>query len=610
MSVAVLPFNAGPDAPPTIARQLSNFAAEIVRQRTGKEIHSVNYLIQVEQEPTPRFANVNPAETLNEPELVQQLFQQAPADIAIDGLLESKDGQFDLTYRVFNRGNDTPASQEKISFSANEIFKPMRAIIEELYKSVDEKADLNKEQNEALFGTDNSLAFYKFIEGYDALQYIEKTQGQVVNEFRPKFAFDALVESMELDSNWEAPEIMLLQLTRACTQLRIGTSDDIIAVLNKMTELRPEDVRPLVVTGELKQAIGDLPGALEVYEKAIPMDSNEPALYTRLGIVQMNMGMPANAEQSFRKALELEGEDKPSTGFLAQVLTNSGRGHEVPPLWKEIVEAHPTNSHAWANYGASVMHTGNTAEALRIFDQGMEKAEDPNIVKRAYAPALTAVQEWDKAMDFYEDCLELAPKDVQLMLEYAQTLQGAGRTFEVPKILRDVLGANPDPNTRAQTLAWLVEIEQPKRVESVVQAEERMKSEDFGGAVKILRPMRNWLADYWKMWALYSSALNHVGEHREAEDAANRLIQLFPGNEIGFVELGNSLMAQEKFEEAYNAMRYGMSTINGSLGIAVQYGLAAKRFGQGEEAKNMAQQIRTALPNNAELEPVLKEMES
>ena len=212
-------------------------------------------------------------------------------------------------------------------------------------------------------------------------------------------------------------------------------------------------------------------------------------------------------------------------------------------------------------------------------------------------------------MDYYEDVIEMAPGDVQLLIEYAQTLQAAGRTFEVPKVLRDVLGGNPDPNTRAQTLAWLVELEQPKRVESVAQAQEKMNAEDYEGAVKILRPMRSWLADYWKMWALYAAALNRSGDFREAEEASNRLIQLFPGNEIGFAELGNALGPQGKHEEQYNAMRYGLSVLPNSLPIVVNYGLAAKRLGKDDEAKQIAEALRPAAAENKDLQEVVAELE-
>ncbi len=610
MSVAVLPFNAGPETRPTLARQFANFAAEIVRARTSAEVHSVNYLIRVDENEPARFANVNPSEGLNEPDMIKQLFSQTDASAVIDGLLVEADGKLNLTYRIFARESDTPVAEESFSFDETGVFKPMRTLIEEICARSEVVLPAEAASDSELFGTASSPAFLNFLEGYDALQYIEKTQGQVITEFDPKFAYDALLKSVEVDSDWEAPFATALNLSRACTQLRLGRAEDIEGSLNKLKELAADDIRPMVVLAEFHQAVSNFDGAISELESALKVDESEPAIYTRLGIAQQSLGMHANAELSFQKAVDLEGEDKPTMGFLAQIIAQQGRVHEVPSLWREVLESNPANSHAWANLGASLVAAGNNAEALRAFEEGIEKAAEPAIVKRAYAPALSHVQEFDKAMDYYEDCIELAPQEVPLLIEYAQTLQLAGRTFEVPKILRDVLGANPDPNTRAQTLAWLVELEQPKRVESVSQAQEKLNTNDFEGAVKILRPMRNWLADYWKMWALYAAALNRMGDYREGEEAAKRLIELFPGNELGFAELANALGPQGRHEEQYNAMRYGMGTVPNSLPIFINLGLAAKRLGRTEESQAIAAQLKQAVGDNPELAEVIKELES
>lgn len=609
MSVAVLPFNAGPNTRATLARQFANFAAEIVRARTGSEVHSVNYLVRIDESNPPRFANANPAESLSEPEFVKQLFGQAEANVAVDGLLVEENGNLKLTVRVFSRDDEKPLYEETFDFTEENVFPSMRKLVEEIAQRGGTPLPSEASTDEDLFGTTNSRAFVRFLEGYDALQYIDKTQGQVIPDFNPSFAYNALNEAISLDNDWEAPYATLLQLCRAAMNLRIGDPNDIEASLKKANETVNDDVRGPAVLAELYQSTSRFNEAIEVLEAALKIDDKEPALITRIGIAQQSLGMLANAEQNFRKAVEMEPDDKPSMGFLAQVISQQERAHEVPPLWRSIVDSNPSNSHAWANLGASLMQVQNTAEALRVFEEGLEKSEDKNVIKRFYAPALASLQEWDKAMDLYEDLLDENPTDVQTQIEYAQTLQGAGRSFEVPKVLRDVLGANPDPNTRAQVLAWLVELEQPKRVESVQQAEEKMQTEEFEAAVKILRPMRNWLADYWKMWALYAAALNRIGDHRDAEDAATRLINLFPGNEIGFVELANALAPQGKHEEQYNAMRYAITFMPQSLPIAINLGLAAARLGRKEEAQGLAAQIRQAIGENQELEPLLSEME-
>jgi Flp pilus assembly protein TadD len=122
--------------------------------------------------------------------------------------------------------------------------------------------------------------------------------------------------------------------------------------------------------------------------------------------------------------------------------------------------------------------------------------------------------------------------------------------------------------------------------------------------------MRNWLADYWKMWALLSSAYNQLEQFQEAEEAAQKLLELYPGCEPGYGEYVAALTGQGRNEDAYQFMQYAASQNPQSLSIHINLGLAAKRAGYGDEAKALAKQIREAIGPNEELEPVITEMES
>jgi Flp pilus assembly protein TadD len=136
-----------------------------------------------------------------------------------------------------------------------------------------------------------------------------------------------------------------------------------------------------------------------------------------------------------------------------------------------------------------------------------------------------------------------------------------------------------------------------------------MDAGDFDGAVRDLKPMRNWLADYWKLWALLCSAYNRLGEPKEAEDAARRLIDLFPGCEPAYGELVSALGAQGRHDEAYATMRVAASSMPASLPTHLNLALAAKRAGKVDEARALAKQIREAVGSNAEIEKILDEIE-
>ena len=610
MKIAVLPFNAGPKTEPAIARQTAGFVGEVARQVTGTDINSVSYMGRAEDGGMPRFAHINPSEGLNDPEMITEFFNQSDVDKVVDGLLtETEGGGGSLTVRWHERGN-LAAKEKQYSFLPGGLLKALRSLVDDFVTDAGAKLPEDMGSDQGLFGTEDSQAFRNFLLGYDAAQYVERAQGMVLQTFDPAPAMESLIMAVEADNDWEGPYLALLELGRLCTNYRLGNAQHIEKSLRRLTELQPNDARAWFTLGNLFSAAGQHDKAAEAFEKAHAADPAEPAVLTRLGLSQLSLGMPVNAERNFRKAIELEGDDKPTMDQLANVLVSTGRGHEVPALWKDLIEKSPQNGHAYAKLALTYIGLGNKDEARRAFEKGIEMLEDPLIVKRYFAPFLAQSEKLDEAMDLYEDVLDAAPTDVPVLSEYAQTLAAAGREFEVPKVLRDILAANPDPNTRAMTAAWLLELEQPQRVKAVESATKRAEQGDFQGALAELRPLKTWLADYWKLWAVTASVQNHLNSFAEAELAARRVLEMYPACEPVYGELCTALAGQGREGEAYDLMKVALGNMPSSLLIAINYALAAKRAGDTEEALKMARQIREVTKDAENLRHILREIES
>ncbi|MCA0361959.1 MAG: hypothetical protein LCH41_13025 [Armatimonadetes bacterium] len=596
MRIAVLPFNAGPGTRPELARQLANYLVEIVQGNTESQIDAANYMAQVEEQGIPRFALINPSESLNDPEILGQFRQQAQFDRMIDGLFTETGDSGSITIRVWAEDPQTPLAQEDFTYLPGGIFGALRSAIEFVLKIAGGELHADLQEDENLFGTKDSAAFLKFLQGYDALKFIEQAQGQIVSTWDVKPYMDLLQEAIAADKDWEAPFLIQVQLCRICTQFRVGDARAIEETIKGLTAQEPDDSRAWFAMGEFYETVGNAQGSSDAYEKAAQLAPEEPAILHRLARMQLALGMPVNAERNLRKATEMEDDEKPSLDLLSEVLAQTGRGHEVPELWNDLIRKNEQNAKAHARYAMSLLATGREQEGVRAFDRALEVLEDNTIIKRYYAPYLAQKEdELDRAMDFYEDCIDVAPTDQQLLWEYAQTLARANREFEVPDVLRQLLATQPDPNLAANANAWLIEIEQPKRVEAVKGASEKADAGDFEGSVADLRPMRQWLGDYWKMWLLLASGQNKLEEFEEAEQSARRLLEMFPACEPGYVELSNALGGQGKHDEAMQLMQIALGNMPGSLPIAVGYAAAAKRAGHGDEARRITGQIRQAM---------------
>jgi tetratricopeptide (TPR) repeat protein len=621
MKVAVLPFNTTEGTKPALGRMFSNFVAETVRGAGEADVQAISYMAQVQEDGMMRTAHVNLGAEMIDYEFLKPLFSDAQAQQVLYGVLSEGPQGFSLEVRISTPEAPEPVFSELHEFTRDEVFTELHRLV----KLVAERASVELPEQlkgKMEFGTTNSEAFLDFLEGYDGFQYIQQSAGAVSKEFNPSLPLASLMHAIELDGEFAGPYETAIQLCRACAHFRIGSFEDVESALNKLSSIAPADFKPYAALGEIYQAVGNSPRAADFYEKALTThlkfgdDVEEAvlqergALYSRLGVTQMGVNMPVNAERNFRKAVEMEGGERPSLDLLAGVLQQTGREHEVPALWKEEISRNPQHAAAHAKYAAALLQTGREKEGMEAFESALATVDDKHLVKRFFAPVLSEKGEVDRAMDFYEDCLDVNPNDIQLMIEYANTLKLADREFEVPPVLKNILASNPDPNTRAQTLAWLIELEQPKRAEVVDDARKKMETGDFEGAVRDLKPLRNWLADYWKLWALLSSAYNRMEMPTEAEEAAQKLLNLFPGYEPAYGELVNALSTMGKTEEAYNVMRYAANNIPGSLGVHVNLALAAKRAGHDEEARTLAKQIREAIGPNEELEPVLAEIEA
>lgn len=613
MKIAVLPFNATPTTRHALARQYANFAADIARNVTqSTDIEASIFLAPIQDGNLVRYGFFNSGEELNEIDKIQNLFQRTRHQVIVEGLLDEREGGGGtLIVRAFKRDELNPIQHEEFTYLPGGEYSALRGLVK-LLLDVHSGTPIpdQLEDDEQFFGTSDTEAFKKFLIGFDATQYIEQSQGQVLKEFTPKIALDALKEAEAADPDWEAPFLARMQLCRLCTRFGIGDVQMIEAALLEMKEAYPEDERLSFSLGELYAATQRGMDAIAAFEEAHRIKPDEPAILIRLGMMQMNGGMPANAEKSFRRALEVDPE-KQAADYLAQVLQQTNRAHEVPAIYRAIVEERPEMAMAHARLAMAEHAAGNGQAALKICREAMETLDDLQPIRRVMAQLLAQDGQFDEALDLFEDALDEEPNNLEILTHYAQTLEAAGRTQDLPDVLNTMLSSTQDPNVKAQTLGRLIELEQPKRADAVREATEKAEAGDVQGALDQLKPMVTWLADYWKLWAALAAIYNHLEEGEEAEKAADKLIQLFPAFEQGYGEKAKAMALQgpEKAEEAFLMMRQILAQNNGSVNLALHYGMAAKRAGHEEDARNIARQVREALRGNQEIEPILAELE-
>lgn len=612
MNLVILPLHAASGARPELARQIANFLAEVGRGVVGEGVNAVNYLARTEVDGIPRMVQVNPSEGFGDSEMIEQLFAHTDADVACDGLLAEHGDELlregTITLRWHRKGEAEPEAVEAFEFQPNELFAVLRRTLVWMLGKVDASLPEEAEDQRMLFGTESQQAFVNLLIGFDGVQYIEKAEGAVMPDFSPEPTIAALLAANEADPEWSKPVRALLVLAHYCMRYGIGSAQVVESALLELSKRVPDSEEPWVALGELYKLAAEPQRAVDALEKANRLRPNEAEILARLGQAQLASGMPINAERTLRRAAELETEEKPSLDVLALVLENMGRGHETPELFRAEIERRPDHPKPRMQYAMALIRNDKKDEASQILDQALEELEDEQAqaaIKRFYAPLLFEREDFDRAMDYYEDALDVDPTDVSVLLEYAQTLQAAGRSFEIPKVLRDVLSASSDQNTKAQTQAWLLELDEPKRTEVVAQAQEKLNAGEPGAAIATLKPVRNWLADYWKLWLVSAAAHNRLESFEEAEKDARKLLEIFPACEPGYAELSTALIGQGRANEAYALLKIALSNMNQSLTIAINLAHAAKQSGKTDEALALVRTIREATRGDENVERML-----
>src|SRR5581483_6658690 len=481
--IAFLPFNVSESTPPQLGRQLSWFTSEIIKDRPNAEVSYGNFLIEVGTEQDPRAAMANLSNELNQNDFVWELLRQVECEYAVDGLVTETGRHLDVKVRVFEGVGSDPKVFEN-SFADGSLFDALKWIAGTVDKAIGLDADTDW-LNAFNFGTSNLDAFRKFVIGYDAVAYVQNAGAKTAREFDAGAAFDALIEAYEQDTAFLGPYEAALHLARLCAENNVSSFELVESKLKRLLNLEEEDWRGFYTLGQIYLAGGRFDKATEMLEKAVLKQDmerarkqkegedpgpQEPALFNQLALAQQGLGMVVNDERNFRRAIELEGDEKPSLDFLANLLAQNGRGVEVPSLFEPFTKSHPHSPAFWTKYAISLAQMGRFDEADQAFKTGLEKTDQSPGMKRFYASYLAQRGDVHTAMDYYEDYLEAAPEDAAALWEYAQVQDRAERTIELPDTLNRLLALEIPPQIRALAVARKYELEQPKRVEALERA--------------------------------------------------------------------------------------------------------------------------------------------
>ncbi|MFT6270501.1 MAG: TolB-like protein/Tfp pilus assembly protein PilF [Alphaproteobacteria bacterium] len=148
--------------------------------------------------------------------------------------------------------------------------------------------------------------------------------------------------------------------------------------------------------------------ARQAIDKALILDNELAAAYASEGLL-LSMNEPLKAEQSFKRAIELNPNYAMAYLWYGSVLRNSGKLKESHELYKKAFQLDPKSPIAASNVAWGYYYTGDETKAMEIFSQVI--VNDP-YYPGAYILAgaiLTNHGRLDQATNMYKRALDVDP---------------------------------------------------------------------------------------------------------------------------------------------------------------------------------------------------------
>jgi tetratricopeptide (TPR) repeat protein len=143
-------------------------------------------------------------------------------------------------------------------------------------------------------------------------------------------------------------------------------------LLKKATALDPENIQCLGKLASLYITKNRITDAIPLYRRISEIDPNDPICHLNIGVLSMRLKQFGNAEEAFRKVIEVAPESSGGYRELAQLYLRTGKGYpEAIQLAEKAVALEPTALNYFVLSWACDMN-GDSKNALKAIERAMQ----------------------------------------------------------------------------------------------------------------------------------------------------------------------------------------------------------------------------------------------
>jgi tetratricopeptide (TPR) repeat protein len=159
--------------------------------------------------------------------------------------------------------------------------------------------------------------------------------------------------------------------------------------------------------------------AIEQYQIITSKDASDTESWLTLGRLQRVAKDSVEAEKAFKKVLESDANNEDALTGLAMVYSDVGDTKNMIEMLRRATDRTP-NERSLTTLGAAYEQMRDFANAAEVFKRALALKPDNAQIKRALAQNLLYAEQYDAALQQFEELAQADPKDAQSQLRIAE----------------------------------------------------------------------------------------------------------------------------------------------------------------------------------------------
>ena len=272
----------------------------------------------------------------------------------------------------------------------------------------------------------------------DVNGYIDRARYYLANE-QVGMAIRDINSALSLDGKNVDALLVLTDIYYA-----LGDQDNILMTLNKATEIAPNDSRPVIKLAEMSFLQGNNQLANAYLDKALELNSINPQAYYLRGIISLSKNDTVQAMKQFMKARSQDDSFIDPVYQIANIYA-AQRNPLAEDFYHLAIQMAPNDWTAYYDLAMFLQDNGNPEKALEIYDT-LDARIPGNyqiLFNKGYVN-LVYLLEYDKAIEEFDNALEVNPKSVDALLNKGVAYEQKGNYKTAKSIYLQILKDNPN----------------------------------------------------------------------------------------------------------------------------------------------------------------------